>query len=116
MDIIEELKALDVNTDEALARFMNNRELYKKLLLKFPPNVEKLEVMSLIDAGDYKKATENAHTIKGVTGNLSLTPLYTGYTEIVNLLRADKPDEARIILADLLPVQERIVSCINKYV
>lgn len=115
MDIIEELKALDVNTDEALLRFMNNSELYKKMLLKFPPNIEKLEVMSFIDAGDYKTATENAHTIKGVTGNLSLTPLYTGYTEIVNLLRADKPDEARKILVDLLPVQEQIISCINKY-
>lgn len=115
MDIIEELKALDVNTDEALMRFMNNKELYKKMLLKFPPNIEKLEVMSFIDAGDYKTATENAHTIKGVTGNLSLTPLYAGYTEIVNLLRAEKPDEARKLLVDLLPVQEQIISCINKY-
>ena len=116
MDIISELKELNVNTDEALSRFMNNRDLYVKMLMKFPANIEKLAVLCLIDTGDYKGATENAHTIKGVTGNLSLTPLYTGYTEIVNRLRADDPEEARKILVDLMPVQEQILSCIKKYI
>lgn len=115
MDLIAELNELNVNTDEALARFMNNKELYKRMLLKLPPNIEKLDVLPFVDAGDYETALANAHTIKGVTGNLSITPLYTEYTEIVNLFRAGNPEEARKRLVDVLPIQEKIVSCIKKY-
>ena len=115
MDILEELQELGIDIKEALERFMNNKDLYKRMLLKFPPNVEKLPVLSFIDAGDNATALANAHTLKGVAGNLSLTPLFKGYTEIVALFRADKPQEARKILVDLLPVQEQIISCINKY-
>ncbi len=115
MDLIAELKEMKVDTDEAINRFMNNSALYEKMLLKVPANIEKLPVLSFMDAGDYSTAVANAHTIKGVAGNLSLTPLYTAYTEIVNLLRADKPDEARKVLVDILPVQEQMVSCIKKY-
>ncbi|MGN1111208.1 MAG: Hpt domain-containing protein [Oscillospiraceae bacterium] len=115
MGLLEELKGLNVNTEEALVRFMNNASLYERMLLKLPKNIEALEVLSHIDSGDYNTAVTNAHTIKGVVGNLSLTPLYTAYTEIVNLLRADKPQEARQILVDALPVQEEILNCIKKY-
>ncbi len=115
MALLDELKELKVNTDEAILRFMNNSSLYERMLLKLPPNIEKLEVLSFIEAGDFKTATENAHTIKGMVGNLSVTPLYTAYTEIVNLLRADKPDEAKALLVETLPVQEEINACIKKY-
>ena len=54
------------------------------------------------------------HTLKGVTGNLSLTPLYNAYTEITNLLREQKYDDARAALEKILPVQNDILSCIEK--
>ncbi len=114
MELLEQLRELGVNTDEALARFMNNEDLYKRMLLKFPPNIEKLEVLPFIESGDYKTALANAHTIKGVTGNLSLTPLYTAYSEIVSLFRADKPEEAKKLLLETLPVQDKIIACINE--
>ena len=115
MDLITELNGMGVNTQEGLARCMNKAELYERLLKKVPANIEQLEVLSLIDGGDYAAATANAHTIKGVAGNLSLSPLFTAYTEIVNLLRADKHEEARRILVDILPVQEQITACIKRY-
>lgn len=71
--------------------------------------------MQFIDGGDIETATRNAHTIKGVTGNLSITPLYTAYTEIVNLLRGGKVEEARKLYVETLPVQEKILEIIKKY-
>lgn len=115
VDIITELKALGANIDEAMNRFMNNKELYQKMLLKLPPNIEKLPVLSLIETGDNEGALANAHTLKGIMGNLSITPLYEGYTKIVDLFRAGKPQEAQSVLESILPVQEDIVACINKY-
>ena len=65
------------------------------------------------DESDYKEAIEKAHSIKGTAGNLSLTPIYESYSEILNLLRTDKPAEAKAVLAKVLPVQQEIISCIE---
>lgn len=111
---LDELKALEVNVDEALQRFMGNTGLFERMIGKLPAAVKDNEVMPCFETGDFKGALEKAHTLKGVTGNLSVTPLYTNYSEIVNLLRADKHDEARTILENLLPVQEKIIACIEK--
>lgn len=115
MSMLNDLKALGANTDEGLKRFMNNAAFYEKMLKKFVPNVKELEVMTFLESGDLEKAVTNAHTLKGVTGNLSLTPLFEAYDEIVTLLRADKPEEAKQKMLETLPVQESILQCIAQY-
>ncbi|MCM1054407.1 MAG: hypothetical protein NC394_02695 [Bacteroides sp.] len=116
MDLMNELEALGVNTAEALQRFSGNSALYVKMLGKFTSAVKDLEVMPCFERADHEAALTNAHTLKGVTGNLSLTPLYDGYSEVVNLLRADKPDDAKTVMEGLIPVQEKILACIEKNV
>lgn len=114
MNLTDELKELGVNIDEALKRFMNNSALYIKMLGKLTSTVSELEVMPFLENGNYDKALENAHTLKGVTGNLSITPLYTAYTDIVALLRENNPEKAKSVLEGILPVQEKIISCIRE--
>ena len=113
MDILEELRELGADIDEGLERFMKNEELYKRMLAKLPSNIEKLEILPFIEAGDNQTALSNAHTLKGVTGNLSLAPLFKAYTDIVALFRADKPEEAKALMLEIIPVQDKIVACIN---
>lgn len=115
MSKIDDLKALGVNVDEALERFMGNGALYEKMLNKLTNAVRDVQVLPCFEEGDHTKALENAHALKGVTGNLSITPLYKGYTEIVDELRAGNPEKARKVLDDMLPVQEQIIECIEKY-
>ena len=114
MSMLEELKDLGVNIEDALQRFMNNSSLYEKMLSKLVNNVKDINVLPSIEAGDYTAACDAAHTLKGVMGNLSITPLYKSYTQIVNLLREDNPEEAKKILLETLPVQEKIIACIEK--
>ena len=114
MDLLTELNALGVNTQEAVQRLNNNSAFYIKMLGKFPGELENHEVMSYIESGDLEKAVTNAHTLKGLTGNLSLTPLYKAYTDIVAFLRANDPENAKKLLTDILPVQSDIVACIEK--
>ncbi len=114
MDLIKELEALGVNTEEALHRFSGNSALYLKMLGKVTTAVNDLEVMPCIEKEDYETAVTNAHTLKGVTGNLSLTPLYKAYTDITNLLREQKYAEAKELLEKTLPVQNDIMACIEK--
>lgn len=116
MDLIEEMKAFGADTDDALTRFMGNKGLYEKMLKKLPKVVEDTPVMSFAQSGDYETATSNAHALKGVTGNLSLTPLFTNYTTIVDLYRAGNPDEANALLKETLELQQKFLDAIAKYV
>ncbi|MDR0998123.1 MAG: Hpt domain-containing protein [Treponema sp.] len=64
-----------INFDEGLKRMMNNTKLYVRLLSKFKADTKLDELSAQIEAGDYEKAQIEAHTIKGVAANLSLTEL-----------------------------------------
>lgn len=115
MALLEELRQLGVNVDEALDRMMGNASLYERVLGKFLALIDNSAVSPDFDGNDYADIIEKAHAIKGATGNLSLTPLHKAYDEIVTLLRADKPEEAREVLKNILPIQEQIYECIKKH-
>lgn len=115
MNLLEELKSFDVNVDEALNRLGGNEAFYTRLLGKFTDTIKNYYIQPDFDCNNCKEITEKAHTIKGITGNLSMTPLYEGYTKIVNLLRAGQSEQAKEILIAILPVQNQIIGCIEKY-
>jgi HPt (histidine-containing phosphotransfer) domain-containing protein len=85
---IDSLKAFGADTDDALARCMGNEAFYFKLIGKVldDKNFEVLE--QAIHAQDLDKAFEAAHSLKGVLGNLSLTPVYDPVNEMTELLRS----------------------------
>lgn len=76
-----------------MRRFMGNETMYLRLLdmLFRDENLEKLG--SALDAGDLQAAFEAAHTLKGVVGNMGLTPLYEAVCVMVEPLRAGEPRE-----------------------
>ncbi|MCM1325991.1 MAG: hypothetical protein NC094_10025 [Bacteroidales bacterium] len=113
MSLLDELRGLGVNVDEGLKRIMGNEALYKRLLGSFVKTLRENSLAPDFDAADCTEAIEKTHAIKGTSGNLSITPLYEAYTEIVNELRAGNPEKARALLVDILPVQEQIVQCIE---
>lgn len=113
MDLFEELKGLGVDIDGGVKRLGGNQALYKKLLGSFVKAIRQYYVGDDFDGTDYADAIEKTHAIKGAAGNLSITPVYEAYTKIVDLLRADQPEQAREILTDILPVQEKIIQCIE---
>lgn len=115
MSMISELEELGANVNDAMQRFMNKAALYERMLGKLPPMMKDKPVLEFIESGNIETAIENAHTLKGVLGNLSITPLYKGYSDVVDLLRKNEPEEAKSILEGCLPVQEKVIACIEKY-
>ena len=87
MITIEKLNAFGADTQEGLARCFGNETLYLKLvnMICSESNFDKLS--SSLEAGDLDAAFEAAHALKGVLGNLSLTPMYNKCVEITELLR-----------------------------
>ncbi|MBQ2146937.1 MAG: Hpt domain-containing protein, partial [Firmicutes bacterium] len=85
---IEKLKEFGADTEAGLTRCMNNEEFYFRLIgmAAKDPNFEKLEIALAMEEPD--DAFEAAHALKGVLGNLSLTPLLEPVAEMTELLRA----------------------------
>jgi len=115
MNLIQELKGLGVNTDEGLQRMGGNASLYERMLVKLKDMMKESPVRMDFDSNDYSEVLESAHSIKGASGNLAVTPIYEFYTEFVKLLREQQPEEAKKILEKALPVQDEIIACIERY-
>ena len=64
-----------VDQEDGKKRVMNNAKLYAKLLGKFKNETNLDPIFTALDAGNYEEAQGLAHTIKGITANLSIKDL-----------------------------------------
>ena len=85
---IEALKAFGADTDDGLKRCLNKEDFYFKLIgiAVNDGNFEKLG--EAIEKGDLAAAFDSAHALKGVLGNLALTPILKPVAEATELLRS----------------------------
>ena len=88
------LKEAGADTDGALRRFSGNIGLYQKLLRMFPQDKTYEQIEPALQANDWTALQTAAHTLKGVAGNLGLTPLFDACSDTVSLLRAERYEEA----------------------
>ncbi|MBQ9631347.1 MAG: Hpt domain-containing protein [Lachnospiraceae bacterium] len=92
MITLEQLKEFGADTSEGLARCMNNEDFYLKMISMGLAD-ERFDTMKgVLEAKDYDTAFEMAHALKGVIGNLALTPIYGPMSEMTELLRAKVED------------------------
>lgn len=123
MLFLEQVAEKGINVDDALRRFMGNETLLVKMLKKLPETVypsrygsdgEDLEVAAFLKSGDTKTALANAHTLKGIMGNLSVTGLYQAYTDIVTALREGRTADAEDILTAISGTQEDLLEFLSQ--
>ena len=84
---IDALKQLGCETDDGLSRCMGNEAFYFKLIGKVIDDKNFQALEDAVAAKDLDKAFDAAHSLKGVLGNLALTPVYQPVYEITELLR-----------------------------
>lgn len=115
MSMIDELKNLGANVDEGLDRVMGDQDLYSMMLGMFIGSVNDNPIsLEDFDSGDLDGLIKKIHMLKGVTGNLALTPLFNQYTEILGQLRAGNPKAGKAGYEKLVPLQKSILDCIQK--
>jgi len=115
MNLLEELKNIGVDVEEGLNRMMGNEALYQKMLVSLAKMLQDFFDNHAALRNDIPALTEEVHKIKGASGNLSVTPLYDTYSEILKSLRDDNPEQAKAIFEKSLPIQNQFLACINKY-
>ena len=93
-----------VDYEDALNRFLGKEDLYISFLNKFVSQNNFAEIQTALNQGDGQAVFQAAHNLKGLSANLSLTPLYTALVPFVDSVR-DTSDctEARKLFP---PVEE----------
>lgn len=83
---------------EAMERFCGNESLFARIAVKYldDPHVDALE--AAMASGDAAAAEREAHSLKGVAGNLSFVRLYDLAARVTDALRANDIDSARTLM------------------
>lgn len=104
----ESFEAYGADYRTTMERFMGNENMYLRLLdmLFQDENMNKLG--NALKAEDMTAAFEAAHTLKGVVGNLGLTPLYEAVCAIVEPLRFRKACNYAAMYQDIKSEFEKV--------
>jgi len=80
-----------IDFEDGIKRVMNNKKLFIKLLTKFKDGTNLDDLTASLAAGDMEKAQADAHTIKGLAANLSLSELFKQCLELETQIKAKAP-------------------------
>lgn len=105
---VNALREFGANTEEGLGRCMNNEQFYLRLVKLALEDASFSKLSDAIENGDTHTAFEAAHALKGVLGNLSLTPLFDLASEMTELLRHDQQVDYKPYLDELLSKREEL--------
>ena len=110
---IDALKNYGANVEEGLGRCMGNETLFLRLVSIIPSEKNFVLLKENIEANDLVSAFEAAHALKGITGNLALTPLYEPIVEITELLRARTETDYSPLLSVILTKRKELEDLMN---
>ena len=85
-------KEIGADYQTALSRMMGNQGLLARMLKKFENDRNYGALEKAVENEDYGGVFTAAHTLKGVAGNLELTPLYETCTRLSDATRGGKKD------------------------
>ncbi len=87
----EHLAGIDL--EAGLARLMGNRELYRRLLLAFRDDQRSAwrVIRNAIEHEDWDTALHEAHSVKGVAGNIGAVSLQAAAAALEQALRSQQP-------------------------
>ncbi|MBQ1312913.1 MAG: Hpt domain-containing protein, partial [Blautia sp.] len=104
----EKLKEYGADTEQGLGRCVNNESFYLRMVNMGLNDANFDKLKNAVNSGDVKEAFEAAHALKGVIGNLALTPIYTPLSKLTELLRGkDEMSDANDLLAQVMEQLEK---------
>ena len=102
-----------INEAEALKRLGGNKALYSKLLKRLIDDMPNHDISKCIAGGDMKTAQAEAHTVKGMAANLSLTAAYEASVKLEAMLKSDSLNDS--ILEEYETTIADTIAELNKY-
>lgn len=115
----QQLEECGADVETTLKRFMNNDAIYQKFLGKFPHDPNYANLGTNLEAGAFEEAYKCAHALKGVVGNLGLTPIFEKVSTLVEELRNKAAEDVDTVRAnelwqDIKKTYEKFIDVINE--
>ena len=108
MITIEKLKAFGANTEEGLGRCMGNEALYLRLVATIPAEKNFDKLKTSIESNNLDEAFDAVHALKGVLGNLALTPMFDMAVKITEPLRNRTAMDYSDMVSELLNLRDKL--------
>lgn len=105
-----------IDTKSGLERFDSNQELYEKWLKNFLNDENYANAKKMIQQKKYKEAFNFAHTLKGITGNLSMILLYDEVCVLVESLREESYNDLDEIIKNIDVEYNIVIEAIKAYI
>ena len=93
------------------AIFLGKEDLYLKLVNMGLGDTKFEELGTALDAGEYGHAFELCHALKGVIGNLAITPLYEAISDLTEKLRSKEPGDYSAQYSEILAIRSKLTGC-----
>ena len=107
---IEKLKEYGADTDDGLKRCLNNADFYIRMVQSIIPDTRIDDLAKAIAANDLDSAFDIAHALKGIYGNIAITPIYKPVCEITELLRNRTNTDYSALLEEISVQKQKLVS------
>ncbi len=97
----QQLESIGVDLERAIDRFVGNEAMYERFLVRFLQDESYRKLNEYINKGDIHQAFVQAHTLKGVAGNLEFHGLYRVLEPMTEHLRNNDlstlPEEVELL-------------------
>ncbi len=110
---LEVLENFGVDTKEGLNRCMNNEGFYFRMIKLGLSNAYFDTLGTALEGGNTEEAFEAAHALKGVIGNLALTPIYDPLADMTEMLRAKKQADYVEIYRPIKEMRDKLLGMLN---
>ncbi len=107
---IEKLQSYGVNTKEGLQRCMGMESFYFRMLGMGLKNDSFDKLEAALAAGNLEESFELSHALKGVVGNLALTPIYNPLADMTEMLRAKKDVDYVEMYKPIKEIRDKLVA------
>ncbi len=107
---IDALRDYGANVTDGLARCMNNEAFYLRLVNMAVQDGNYGKLYDAVEQKDFDAAFKAAHALKGVLGNLSLTPLGEPVSKLTELLRSHADADYAAYIALIKEQHEKLLA------
>ena len=107
MITVEELRSAGADVETGLSRCVGNETLYLKLVNMGLGDTKFEELGAAVNAGDLSKAFELCHALKGVIGNLAITPLFDALSDMTEKLRGREKADYPSMYSNVIEIRSK---------
>ena len=108
MITVAELKNNGVDVETGLSRCVGKEDLYLKLVNMGLKDAKFEELGTALKSNNLTQAFELCHALKGVIGNLALTPLYEALSQMTEKLRNKEAADYSAMYSDILAIRTKL--------